>query len=52
VLDWHLIYRDGQKVEKLIPERVPAGESRVVKDSTGVNVFLEIKKPLACPTTS
>ena len=45
ILDWHLIYRDAQKGAALIPERVPADARRVVQDPTGVNVFIEVRKP-------
>jgi extracellular factor (EF) 3-hydroxypalmitic acid methyl ester biosynthesis protein len=45
VLDWHLIYRDAKRTATLIPERVPADARRVTKDSTGVNVFVEVRKP-------
>ena len=45
VLDWHLIYRDAKRTTTLIPERVPADARRVTKDSTGVNVFVEVRKP-------
>jgi len=45
VLDWHLIYRDAREAATLIPERVPADAGRVVKDATGVNVFVEVRKP-------
>ncbi len=45
VLDWHLIYRDAKKSATLVPERVPADAKRVVEDATGVNVFVEVRKP-------
>jgi extracellular factor (EF) 3-hydroxypalmitic acid methyl ester biosynthesis protein len=45
VLDWHLIYRDAKKASALIPEQAPADAWRVTKDSTGVNVFVEVRKP-------
>ena len=45
VLDWHLVYRDAQRGLSLVPERVPADAKRAVKDSTGVNVFVEVRKP-------
>ena len=45
VLDWHLIYRDAKKSATLVPECVPADAMRMVKDSTGVNVFIEVRKP-------
>jgi extracellular factor (EF) 3-hydroxypalmitic acid methyl ester biosynthesis protein len=52
VLDWHLIYRNGQKVMKLLPEKIHADEARLVKDSTGVNVFLELTNTSPCPVSS
>jgi extracellular factor (EF) 3-hydroxypalmitic acid methyl ester biosynthesis protein len=45
ILDWHLIYRDAGRVAALRPEGVPEEEVRVVSDETGVNVFLEARKP-------
>jgi extracellular factor (EF) 3-hydroxypalmitic acid methyl ester biosynthesis protein len=45
VLDWNLIYRDAKRASTLIPERVPADAKRVTNDSTGVNVFVEVRKP-------
>lgn len=46
ILDWHLIYRDGQAMNKLAPDRAPADAVKVITDDTGVNVFLEIRRPL------
>jgi extracellular factor (EF) 3-hydroxypalmitic acid methyl ester biosynthesis protein len=45
VLDWHLIYRDPKKGATLIPDRAPAEAAHVLKDSTTVNVFIEVRKP-------
>jgi extracellular factor (EF) 3-hydroxypalmitic acid methyl ester biosynthesis protein len=45
LLEWHLIYRDRASMERLVPSGVPAGCSRVSADPTGVNLFLEIRKP-------
>jgi extracellular factor (EF) 3-hydroxypalmitic acid methyl ester biosynthesis protein len=45
VLDWHLIYRNAEQGASLIPDCVPRDERRVVKDSTGVNIFIEARKP-------
>jgi extracellular factor (EF) 3-hydroxypalmitic acid methyl ester biosynthesis protein len=45
VLDWHLIYRNTRKAATLIPDRAPADTVRVLKDSTTVNVFIEVRKP-------
>jgi extracellular factor (EF) 3-hydroxypalmitic acid methyl ester biosynthesis protein len=47
ILDWHLIYRSGQEMLALCPERANRDNARVVADPTGVNIFLEIRKPTA-----
>jgi extracellular factor (EF) 3-hydroxypalmitic acid methyl ester biosynthesis protein len=46
LLDWHLIYRTAAEVRALAPRRAPADETRVRSDATGVNVFLEVRKPV------
>ena len=43
LLDWHLIYRDAPQLLKLKP--ASAEDVRVLSDDTGVNVFMEIRKP-------
>lgn len=45
ILDWHLIYRSGPQVAALAPEAAPAENCRVIAEETGVNVFLEVRKP-------
>ena len=45
VLDWHLIYRDARKGASLLPTRASPDWSRVEKDPTEVNVFIETRKP-------
>ncbi len=44
-LDWHLIYRDTSKMLRLIPPRIPRESIRTVREPTGINVFLEVRKP-------
>ena len=46
ILDWFLIYRDERQVYDLGPSE---GDKRVYADATGVNVFLEVRKPSAAP---
>ena len=46
VLDWHLIYRDGAEMKALKPERASIDDMTVCADYTGVNLFLEVRKPL------
>jgi extracellular factor (EF) 3-hydroxypalmitic acid methyl ester biosynthesis protein len=46
MLEWHLIYRNRDAMMKLAPPHLDL-ESVVVKsDFTGVNLFLEIRKPI------
>jgi extracellular factor (EF) 3-hydroxypalmitic acid methyl ester biosynthesis protein len=45
VLEWHLIYRTSAEMLALRPARASAEETRVVSDPTGVNVYLEVRKP-------
>lgn len=43
--DWHLVYRTEEDFIKLAPEKAPPGTAVVTADSTGLNVFLEVRKP-------
>lgn len=45
ILDWHLIYRDGRRVRDLAPDRALAENVTVLAEDTGVNIFLEVRKP-------
>jgi extracellular factor (EF) 3-hydroxypalmitic acid methyl ester biosynthesis protein len=45
ILDWNLIYRTGRQLAGLKPEIVSADACTVTADLSGVNVFLEIRKP-------
>jgi extracellular factor (EF) 3-hydroxypalmitic acid methyl ester biosynthesis protein len=45
ILDWHLCYRDGHQVRALAPTGAPADSVKVLAEQTGVNVFLEVRKP-------
>lgn len=44
LMEWHLIYRDEKGMLNLLPDH---GEQEVYTDKSGINVFLEIKKPLS-----
>lgn len=46
VLEWHLVYRNKEQFSKLAPEKAPPGTCEVKYDETGVNIFLEVRKPL------
>ena len=43
--DWHLVYRNDEHFLRLAPERAPSEAISVIADPTGVNIFLEIRKP-------
>lgn len=45
VMDWHLIYRNGNQMANLRSERLPADTTRVTSDITGVNLYCETRKP-------
>lgn len=44
-VEWHLIYRDAKGFAKCVPRKAPADSWKVLADETGVNLFLEIRKP-------
>lgn len=44
ILEWYLIYRDETHFERIVPDR--EWIRRVFVDSTGINVFLELEKPI------
>lgn len=45
LLEWHLIYRNAADFRALAPGRVSSEGTRVFADYTGVNIFMEIRKP-------
>ncbi len=45
LLDWHLIYRTAQNLRALQPARAPDDAVQVRSDTTGVNLFMEVRKP-------
>jgi extracellular factor (EF) 3-hydroxypalmitic acid methyl ester biosynthesis protein len=44
--EWHLVYRDEAQFLHIAPSSAPAENIRVIPDSTGVNIFLEVRKPV------
>ncbi len=45
ILDWHLIYRDRSVAASLLPSRAGGDAGRILTDPTGVNLFIEVRKP-------
>ncbi len=44
-LEWHLVYRDQASFLSLKPDAAPLENCKVSSDVTGVNIFLEVRKP-------
>lgn len=45
MMEWVVIYRTGAHLATLKPDAVDAGNVKVESDVTGVNLYLEIRKP-------
>jgi extracellular factor (EF) 3-hydroxypalmitic acid methyl ester biosynthesis protein len=45
LLDWHLIYRTAAQLSALAPTQAAPDAARVVCEDSGVNLFLEVRKP-------
>jgi len=44
-VDWHLIYRNYNKMRKLAPDGPPDELCRIRSEQSSVNIFLEVRKP-------
>ncbi len=44
-LDWHLKYRDTQKMRDLSPQAAGPEDVVIKRDPSGANVFIEVRKP-------
>jgi len=45
VLEWHLVYRDSGQLKQLNPDEATPGNFTVKSDTTGVNIYIEVRKP-------
>ena len=45
LLDWHLIHRNSTQLSTLIPDRAALEGVEVKSDETGVNIYIEVRKP-------
>jgi extracellular factor (EF) 3-hydroxypalmitic acid methyl ester biosynthesis protein len=45
IMDWHLIYRTSPRMLETRPEHVLSEDCAVTSDQSGVNVYLETRKP-------
>jgi len=46
VMDWHLVYRNDEQFLALAPARAPKGGTVIKAEETGVNIFMEVRKPM------
>jgi extracellular factor (EF) 3-hydroxypalmitic acid methyl ester biosynthesis protein len=44
-LEWHLIYRNTKDMHKLIPLQADREDAVVLREPSGINIFLEVRKP-------
>jgi extracellular factor (EF) 3-hydroxypalmitic acid methyl ester biosynthesis protein len=45
VVEWHLVYRDQRILQTLRPDNARAEDAVIKHDMTGVNIFIEVRKP-------
>jgi extracellular factor (EF) 3-hydroxypalmitic acid methyl ester biosynthesis protein len=45
VLDWYLIYRNVEQGARIVPDSIPGEARNITIDPTGVNIFIEVRKP-------
>jgi extracellular factor (EF) 3-hydroxypalmitic acid methyl ester biosynthesis protein len=45
ILDWHLIYRQGQELAVLAPGKAPPDSIATIAENASVNMFVEVRKP-------
>ncbi|MBI4527579.1 MAG: class I SAM-dependent methyltransferase, partial [Deltaproteobacteria bacterium] len=45
LLEWHLTYRNCAQFSVLTPDRAHPGSAHLRSDETGVNIYLEVRKP-------
>ena len=49
VTEWHLVYRNCEELLALAPNEAPREACQVLAEDSGVNIFLEIRKPELTP---
>ncbi len=47
LLEWHLICRNQPQLAALNPDKAPPGSFTITHEPTGVNIFIEVRKPNA-----
>jgi extracellular factor (EF) 3-hydroxypalmitic acid methyl ester biosynthesis protein len=49
IFEWHLVYRDAKQFEALRPDNAHEGSYNVRAETTGSNIFIEVRKPAETP---
>ena len=44
-LEWHIVHRNEEKMRTIIPHKSTPQNASIRRDKTGVNLFLEVRKP-------
>jgi extracellular factor (EF) 3-hydroxypalmitic acid methyl ester biosynthesis protein len=45
LMEWHLIYRNHAQMAALKPDAAPESSAVITTEATGVNIFIEVRKP-------
>jgi len=45
IFEWHLVYRNSEQFEALRPDQAAPGSYKVRAETTGSNIFIEVRKP-------
>ena len=45
ILEWYLVYRDETEFKKLVPRSISPEFVTLIKDPSGVNLYMELRKP-------
>lgn len=46
VLEWPLIYRNSAEMLAFKPDKAAPEDTRIISDPTGVNIYIEVRKPV------
>jgi extracellular factor (EF) 3-hydroxypalmitic acid methyl ester biosynthesis protein len=47
IFEWHLIYRTSREMAQLIPADASVNDCKISTETTGCNIFIEVRKPAA-----
>lgn len=47
IFEWHLIYRTSREMTLLMPDDASSEDTKITAETTGCNIFIEVRKPAA-----